>query len=294
MKHGVAFRKFSRTSSHRNLMLRNLVSSLFEHEQIRTTLPKAKDTARLAEKMITLGKRYNENAYKRAQSFLLKPTVLAKLFTVFFKRYEKRPGGYTRIILIEQRPGDNAPMALLELVDNPNDFKLEMTARAVGRELLTEKLRWNSPRSTLNQGVHDVRESIAEELESSVKDKGKLRPWTRLNLQKAVKFQGSAALTQIENKASAHIRTLLAKPLLQTRQQLAHNSQVEARRENKEWTGRVEKFPKTSPRAGAAAVGETMPAMVLAQGALGRTRWSRYRNHLPRPSLYNAQSLQRR
>ncbi|KAK0478415.1 ribosomal protein L17 [Armillaria novae-zelandiae] len=72
MKHGVAFRKFSRTTSHRNLMLRNLVTSLFEHEQIKTTLPKAKDAARLAEKIITLGKKGNNVALTKASAFLLK------------------------------------------------------------------------------------------------------------------------------------------------------------------------------------------------------------------------------
>ncbi|KIJ68358.1 hypothetical protein HYDPIDRAFT_36842, partial [Hydnomerulius pinastri MD-312] len=205
MKHGVAFRKFSRTTSHRNLMLRNLVTSLFEHEQIRTTLPKAKDTARLAEKIITLGKRNSEPAYRRAQGFLLKPSLLPKLFTTFAERYKERPGGYTRVLPIDNRTGDNAPMALLELVDNPNDFKLEMTARALGRELLTEKLRWKSPRGVLNSGVTDASSSISKELNLQVKDKGELRPVTRRNLQKVMKYRGNEALTEIGSKATQYI-----------------------------------------------------------------------------------------
>jgi len=72
----------------------------------------------------------------------------------FTQRYATRPGGYTRIHCIDNRTGDNAPMTLLELVDNPRDFKLEMTARAVGRDLLTERLRWNSPQGVLNNGIN--------------------------------------------------------------------------------------------------------------------------------------------
>ena len=106
-----------------------------------------------------LGKKGTESSYQRAQAFVLKPNVLPKLFETFMQCYATRPGGYTRIHRIDNRTGDNAPMTLLELVDNPRDFKLEMTARAVGRNLLTEKLRWNSPRGVLTNGI-DAFESI--------------------------------------------------------------------------------------------------------------------------------------
>ncbi|KAG9094688.1 hypothetical protein FS749_012005 [Ceratobasidium sp. UAMH 11750] len=114
MKHGIAFRKLSRTSSHRGLLLRNLVSSLLQHEQIKTTLPKAKETARLAEK----------NPH----------TLLPKLFTTYKTRYASRPGGYTRIHKFGHRQGDHAPHAILELVDGPRDLGFQLAARAVGRE----------------------------------------------------------------------------------------------------------------------------------------------------------------
>lgn len=289
MKHGVAFRKFSRTTSHRNLMLRNLVTALFEHEQIRTTLPKAKDTARLAEKIITLGKRGTESTYKRAQAFVLKPAVLPKLFGTFAKRYAKRPGGYTRIHRIDNRTGDNAPMALLELVDNPRDFKLEMTARAVGRDLLTEKLRRNTPRTVLNSGV-DATESITKEVKLAARDKGELRPSTRINLQKVVKYRASSALKEIGNRASTWIETLLAIPLQQKRAQIATDASADAKSKAKT-SSYVEKFPKATIRSGAAVPGDVRSAVRLAQGAIARPRRPPRTISLSSPTPYNSQTL---
>ncbi|KAJ8521413.1 hypothetical protein ONZ45_g1845 [Pleurotus djamor] len=153
MKHGVAFRKFSRTSSHRMLMLRNLVTSLFEHEQIRTTLPKARDTARLAEKIITLGKSGDLASQRKAAAFLLKPDLLPKLFGAFATRYSSRPGGYTRIHKFGNRQGDNAPQAVLELVDNPRDLRYELTSRAVAWDILRENLKRQAPLSLIKQGA---------------------------------------------------------------------------------------------------------------------------------------------
>ncbi|EJD51904.1 ribosomal protein L17, partial [Auricularia subglabra TFB-10046 SS5] len=131
MKHGRPFRKLSRSSSHRMLLLRNLVTSLFEHERIKTTIPKAKEAARLAEKIITLGKKGSVAHMQRAGAFLLKPAMVPKLFNVFAPRYAERPGGYTRIHKFGHRRGDNAPHAILELVDNPHDLKYDITARSV-------------------------------------------------------------------------------------------------------------------------------------------------------------------
>jgi len=273
-------------------MLRNLVSSLFEHEQIRTTLPKAKDAARLAEKIITLGKKGSETSYRRAQGFLLKPEVLPKLFSTFAQRYRERPGGYTRVVQIDNRLGDNAPMALLELVDNPRDFKLEMTARAVGRELLTDKLRWNTPRGVLNNGVTDAHASVSDELQLKVSDKGQLRSMTRRNLQKVVRYRGGDALADISQKATAHIESLLARPILQHRAQVAESSRAEHAK-----APYSAAFPKTSLRAGSAAPGEVRAAGQLAKGALTRTGWlprSRLRSASKgpsKPSAYTVQNL---
>jgi len=274
-------------------MLRNLVSSLFEYEQIRTTLPKAKDTARLAEKIITLGKRGNETSYRRAQGFLLKSELLPKLFSTFAQRYKQRPGGYTRIVQIDNRKGDNAPMALLELVDNPRDFKFEMTARAVGRDLLTDNLRWKMPRGVLNKGVADARASISGELQLKVSDKGQLRSMTRKNLRQVLKYRGSQALAQISQKATAHIESLLARPILQHRVQMAENSRAGHAK-----APYSAAFPKTSLHAGSAAPGDVRPAGQLAKGALTRVGWlprSRLRaanKGSCQPSAYTIQNLQ--
>jgi len=135
----------------------------------------------------------------------LKPEVLPKLFSTFAQRYKERPGGYTRVVQIDNRKGDNAPMALLELVDNPRDFKFEITARAVGRELLTDKLRRKTPRGVLNSGVSDAHSSVADELQLKASDRGQLRSVTRRNLQKVLRYRGREALAEISQKATAHI-----------------------------------------------------------------------------------------
>ena len=99
-------------------------------------------------------------------------------------------------------------MALLELVDNPRDFKFEMTARAVGRDLMTEKLRWKSPRGVLNSGI-DALESISREVKLATHDKGELRPATRRNLQKVMRYRGSSSLRDFGKKASTWIASVL-------------------------------------------------------------------------------------
>lgn len=120
MRHRLGLRKLNRTSEHRLAMLRNMMNSLIEHEVIKTTLPKAKELRRVIEPMITLAK-VNTVANKRlAFSRLRDNASVAKLFSELGQRYEKRPGGYTRILKFGFRVGDNAPMALVELVDRPS------------------------------------------------------------------------------------------------------------------------------------------------------------------------------
>ncbi|KAK0545802.1 54S ribosomal protein L8, mitochondrial [Tilletia horrida] len=181
---GLAFRKLSRTSSHRRALLRNLVTSLFQHDRIVTTVAKAKEAARQAEKIITLGKRAlaagtvpkrivhragsdalshfkadaaadaarlaaaatgseahhigkGRQAASNAHKYLYSPEQTLPHLYALAQRYAGRPGGYTRIHLFGHRKGDHAPRAVLELVDSPRDVRLEMTARAVGRQLYT-------------------------------------------------------------------------------------------------------------------------------------------------------------
>jgi large subunit ribosomal protein L17 len=117
MRHGNSGRNFGRTSSHRKMMGRMLATALFTHGRIRTTVPKAKELAGQAADLITLAKRGDLHARRQAEAVLLNESVTKRLFDTVAGWYKDRQGGYTRILLLENRPGDNAPMAYIELVD---------------------------------------------------------------------------------------------------------------------------------------------------------------------------------
>ena len=119
MRHRHGLRKLNRTSSHRLAMLRNMTNSLLTHEVIRTTLPKAKELRRVAEPLITLAKEPTLANHRLAFNRLRDRAVVMKLFKELGPRYKTRPGGYLRILKYGFRVGDNAPMALVELVDRP-------------------------------------------------------------------------------------------------------------------------------------------------------------------------------
>jgi large subunit ribosomal protein L17 len=119
MRHRNAGRQLSRNSSHRRAMLRNMASSLIRHETIRTTLPKAKELRRVVEPLITLAKEDGVAQRRRAFDRLRDKEVVGKLFGELGPRYLSRPGGYLRILKTGNRPGDAAPMALVQLVDQP-------------------------------------------------------------------------------------------------------------------------------------------------------------------------------
>ena len=119
MRHGHGLRKLNRTSSHRLAMLQNMMNSLIEHEAIKTTLPKAKELRRVIEPMITLAKEPSLSNKRLAFNRLRSRDNVVKLFAELGPRYKARPGGYTRILKMGYRVGDNAPMALVELVDRP-------------------------------------------------------------------------------------------------------------------------------------------------------------------------------
>ena len=233
MKHGIKMRKLSRTSSHRQALLRNLVSALLHHEQIQTTLPKAKEAARLAEKIITLGKKGTEPAWRSAQamlfpahhyatpvastsssildatlsssdpeSFTPPTTLLPKLFETLSARYADRPGGYTRITKFGRRPGDNAPKALVSLVDGRRDIVEEMCARAVGREVGLVKtgaqVQKTVERVVLGGG--------------SVGDVGLLRGITRKSLGQVLKYRDGESKEAFVRKAVEHAYKLAVAP----------------------------------------------------------------------------------
>ncbi len=119
MRHRKSGRHFNRTSSHRKAMLQNMTNSLFNHELIKTTLPKAKELRRVAEPLITMAKQ--DSVHKRRLAFarMRDKEMVGKLFQELGPRYQSRPGGYLRVLKCGNRPGDNAPMAYVELVDRP-------------------------------------------------------------------------------------------------------------------------------------------------------------------------------
>lgn len=117
MRHGMSGRKFNRTSSHRRAMFANMAAALITHEQIKTTLPKAKDLRPVVEKLITLGKKGGLHNRRQAYAMLRDDAVVTKLFDGIADRYKDRAGGYTRVLKAGFRYGDAAPMAMIELVD---------------------------------------------------------------------------------------------------------------------------------------------------------------------------------
>jgi large subunit ribosomal protein L17 len=123
MRHGNRGRGFSRRSEHRKAMFENLAASLLKHEQITTTLPKAKDLRPIVERLITMGRRGGLHVRRQAIAVLQDKALADKLLTTLAERYKNRPGGYIRIIRAGYRYGDNAPMALIELVDRDPEAK---------------------------------------------------------------------------------------------------------------------------------------------------------------------------
>jgi large subunit ribosomal protein L17 len=123
MRHGLSGRKLNRKSQHRKAMFSNMAAALIKHEQIKTTLPKAKELRSVVEKLITLGKKGDLHGRRRAFAFLRDDATTAKLFETLGPRYQDRNGGYTRVIKAGHRYGDAAPMAVIELVDRDVDAK---------------------------------------------------------------------------------------------------------------------------------------------------------------------------
>ncbi|MEL6573595.1 MAG: 50S ribosomal protein L17 [Pseudomonadota bacterium] len=123
MRHGHGYRKLNRTHEHRKAMFANMAGSLIEHEQIKTTLPKAKELKRVIEKLITLAKRGDIHARRQANARLKQEMHTAKLFDVLGPRYKDRQGGYVRVMKAGFRYGDMAPMAIIEFVDRDVDAK---------------------------------------------------------------------------------------------------------------------------------------------------------------------------
>ena len=123
MRHASGYRKLNRTHEHRKALFANMAGSFIEHEQIKTTLPKAKELRRIIEKLVTLGKRGDLHARRQAASQLKQDVYVAKLFDILGPRYKDRNGGYVRVLKAGFRYGDMAPMAIIEFVDRDTDAK---------------------------------------------------------------------------------------------------------------------------------------------------------------------------
>ena len=132
MRHQLSGRQLSRNAPHRRAMLRNMSVSLLRHETIRTTMPKAKELRRVVEPLITLAKKDSEASRRIAFSRLRDSDVVTKLFDDLGPRFKARPGGYTRILHLAPRPGDSAPMALMQLVDGPAAATAEQSSDEAG------------------------------------------------------------------------------------------------------------------------------------------------------------------
>ncbi len=139
MRHGHGYRKLNRTHEHRKAMFANMASSLIVHEQIKTTLPKAKELKRIIDKMITLGKRGDLNSRRIAHAELKQDEAVKKLFEVIAPRYKERSGGYSRVLKAGFRYGDMAPMAFIELVDRDPAAKGKADKERVAAEADAEE-----------------------------------------------------------------------------------------------------------------------------------------------------------
>lgn len=139
MRHLKAGRKLNRTPAHRKALFRNLVTSLIEHEHVHTTDAKAKELRRIADRMITLGKRGTLHARRQALSYVRSQSAVSKLFGEVAVRFRERPGGYTRIIKLGHRHGDAAPMSVIELTDRGETAKAEAERKRERRMRRAEK-----------------------------------------------------------------------------------------------------------------------------------------------------------
>jgi large subunit ribosomal protein L17 len=141
MRHRVKGKKLGRTKSHRERMLRNMVVSLFRHESIKTTEAKAKEARRLAEKLLTWGKRGDLHSRRLAFRYLSSAEIVKRVFDDIAPRFADREGGYTRIVKLETRRGDAAPVVLLELTEKSKEVEEEKAARKAKREARKEAKR---------------------------------------------------------------------------------------------------------------------------------------------------------
>lgn len=245
---GLAFRKLGRTSSHRNHLLRNLVSSLIQHERISTTVAKAREAAREAEKIITLGKRGTVQAGYGARGYLFSQQETLPKLQELAQRYANRPGGYTRIHLHGNRKGDHAPRAILELVDNPFDLRMQMTARTLAKEVY-DRIAKRGGDDILSGRQFDI---------STMEEDERFNPITRQNITKVVQYGGIEAREKLVSLAQDHLLRLKATVAIDGPRRI-NEARMEDLGDNKP-RGRLLTKPMAGARPLAGQEGDDQPA----------------------------------
>jgi large subunit ribosomal protein L17 len=196
MRHQLSGRQLSRNAPHRQAMLRNMAASLLRHETIRTTVPKAKELRRVVEPLITLGKDDSDANRRRAFSQLRDAEVVVKLFETLGPRFKARPGGYTRILRMDPRPGDAAPMALMQLLDQPAPVAEEAAPAAEGEEAApAPKKKAKTAKKTSRRVTKKAVKSDAEKAAKKAKAQTKAA-------EKAKKVEAKSAKTAAKKAAA--------------------------------------------------------------------------------------------
>lgn len=170
MRHSISGRKFNRTSSHRKALLKNLSNSLILNEQIKTTLPKAKDLRSVVEKIITLGKKETLHSKRRVFSILRNSLSVDKVFNILSKRYSKRNGGYTRVLKAGFRYGDSSPMAIIEFVERDINAKGLIDKERVKEELKQQDQNNQELKSQVSEKELDTKTKSDNKKEVKSKD----------------------------------------------------------------------------------------------------------------------------
>jgi large subunit ribosomal protein L17 len=195
MRHQLSGRQLSRNAPHRQAMLRNMAASLLRHETIRTTVPKAKELRRVVEPLITLGKDDSDANRRRAFSQLRDAEVVVKLFETLGPRFKARPGGYTRILRMDPRPGDAAPMALMQLLDQPALVAESDVPTTEGEEAAAPKKKAAKPAKKASRRV--AKKVVKTDAEKAAK---KAKAETKA-AEKAKKVEAKSAKTAAKKAA---------------------------------------------------------------------------------------------
>jgi large subunit ribosomal protein L17 len=209
MRHRVKARTLGRSAPHRTAMYRNLVTSLFEHERIRTTDAKAKGVRSLAEKMITLGKRGDLHARRRAMRVIRRRDVAAKVFDELAERYRDRAGGYTRIVKLGARPGDAASMSIIELVESGGPAgRASKAAKAAGAKGAAKTGAKRSRRGGEKEAAKPARKAAAKSKAGKATKKASAKAAAK---EKAEKKPSKKATAKKDSQSSAKQKTAAKK-----------------------------------------------------------------------------------